>query len=105
MKHDYLGMDLYLTNKGKVNTTITKYIEGSIRDLIDKVTISEATHTLAHMFQVRPNTKHKILTMEQAHVFHRTIVKLVLISTRTRWYTDKSVELLTTRVKYFRADC
>jgi hypothetical protein len=97
--HDYLGMDLDYSEKGKVKVSMIKYVKKIIhgfREVIEKTSASPASD---HLFQVRDEAEAKLLPEEQADAFHTTVAQLLFLPARARRDIQTAVAFLTTRVK------
>ena len=51
--HDYLGMDLDYTTKGKVGISVIKYVDKILEGFSEELGASAATPAAEHLFQVR----------------------------------------------------
>jgi hypothetical protein len=97
-KHDYLGMELDYSQKGKVIIRMEKYIqqilEGAPEDLDGVVN----TPAAEHLFRIN-NQNPEFLNRANADRFHTTVAKLLFLSKRGRPDIQLPVSFLCTRVK------
>ena len=68
--HDYLGMDLDFSNKGKLYVSMIKYLRKIFTTFPGKITSTAATPAADHLFEVRDKTEQKLLPEDQARAFH-----------------------------------
>ena len=97
--HDYLGMNLDYSTRGKVRVTMFGYIK-EIVDLFQKHDNTEktaATPAADHLFKVDEFTDP--LPLELATVFHHFVAKCLFATKRARPDIATAVAFLTTRVK------
>eukprot|EP00970_Alexandrium_tamarense_P015266 scaffold4923_cov115-Alexandrium_tamarense.AAC.1 len=97
--HDYLGMDLDYSEKGKVKVSMIKYVKKIIDGFPDMIEKTSASPASDHLFQVRDEAEAKLLPEEQADAFHTTVAQLLFLSARARRDIQTAVAFLTTRVK------
>jgi hypothetical protein len=96
--HDYLGMTLDYSTKGKVIINMDKYVEELLNDVSDELGIGvAATPAAAYLYEV--NQEASKLEKEQADRFHTMTAKLLFLSKRARPDLQQAVGFLTTRVK------
>ena len=94
---NYLGMNLDLSTKGEVATTIPHHINKVINEFPGKLrNLTQASPNSPKLFEVRKEAK--VLDPENAKIFHRLVAQLLYISKRCTLDLDPSVPFLTTRV-------
>ena len=54
--HDYLGMDLDYTTKGKVGVSMIKYVDKILEGFLEELGSTAATPASEHLFQVWNNS-------------------------------------------------
>lgn len=99
--HDFLGIDLDYSSKGKVKVSQIKYLSGVLRDFnsFEKIGEPAATPAADHLFKVRDPEDARPLEQRRADVFHTTTAQLLFLSQRARRDIQTAVSFLTTRVK------
>ena len=97
--HDYLGMDLDYTTKGKVGVSMIKYVDKVLEGFSEELGASAATPAAEHLFQVRNDSEAEILSEMKAQEFHHITAQLLFLSARARHDIQVTVAYLTTRVK------
>jgi hypothetical protein len=97
--HDYLGMDLDYTTKGKVGVSMIKYVDKVLEGFSEELGASAATPAAEHLFQVRNDSEAEILSEMKAQEFHHITAQLLFLSARARRDIQVAVAFLTTRVK------
>jgi hypothetical protein len=97
--HNYLGMILDYSCKGKVMVNITEYIKPVILDFLEEITTIQATRAAVHLFEVWDTINSWPLQDEQARAFHHTLAQLLFLSTWARCDIQPAAAFLTTRVK------
>ena len=97
--HDYLGMTLDLSKKGKLEVSMIPYLIGVLRNFPEELGAATASPASEHLFQVRPDNERDVLPEEQAQAFHHTVAQLLFMSTRARRDIQTAVSFLTSRVK------
>ena len=97
--HDYLGMDLDYSQKGKLYVSMIKYLKKVFAAFPEKITSAAATPASDHLFTVRDESELKLLPEEQARAFHHSVAQLLFLSGRARPDIKTPVAFLTTRVK------
>eukprot|EP00957_Ditylum_brightwellii_P207069 15351344-Ditylum_brightwellii.AAC.1 len=95
--HEYLGMNLDFSKKGKVRVGMTAYVKEIIEDFPETIDGSTTTPAADHLFQV--NDSAKKLDEQQARQFHTSTAKLLFLCKRARQDIQTAVAFLTTRVK------
>jgi hypothetical protein len=95
--HDYLGMTLDYSEKGKVKVLMINYIKNMLAELPHDMRGEAATVTANHLFDV--DTEAVKLEEEVAQLFHHNVAKLLFLCKRARPDLQTAVAFLTTRVK------
>jgi hypothetical protein len=96
--HDYLGMTIDYSIKGKVMIKMDDYVDKVLeasRDDMNGVATSPAADHLFEVNQVDP----ALLDEEDGNYFHTMTAKLLFLSKRARPDIQQAVAFLTTRVK------
>ena len=76
-----------------------QYLKKVFTAFPEKITTAAATPASDHLFEVRDESKHKLLPEEQARAFHHLVAQLLFLSGRARPDIKTPVAFLTTRVK------
>ena len=97
-KHDYLGMDVDLTQDGKVIISMIKYIEDMLNELPKDMQGISRTPAANHLFNVN-NENPTYLDEERSKIFHHNVAKLLFLSKRARPDIQIAIAFLCTRVK------
>ena len=97
--HNYLGMDLDYTAKGKVGISMIKYVNKILEEFLEELGASAATPAAEHLLQVRNDSKAEFLSEDKAQEFHHITAQLLFLSARARRDIQVTVAFLTTRVK------
>ena len=97
--HDYLGMDLDYSEKGKVKISIVTFLKICFSDFPEVVIGGSPTPATERLFEVRPDDERKLLEEERAIAFHHSVAHLLFIAIRCRHDIQTAVAFLTTRVK------
>ena len=96
--HEYLGMKIDFSEKGKVKFSMPEYIDRMIEDTPDELLKGPASTPAAnHLFQVNPDAKK--LDTSSAIIFHHLIAQLLYLGKRTRPDVLTAVSFLCTRVQ------
>ena len=82
--HNYLGMDLDYTTKGKVGVSMIKYVDKILEVFLEELVAPAATTAAEHLFQVRNDSKAEFLSEEKAQEFHHITAQLLFLSARSR---------------------
>ncbi len=93
-RHDYLGMNLDLSQQGEVRIDMIPYIRNIIDAFPEKIVGVQSTPAGDRLFQIRPPSEAKYLPEEQAHAFQLLFLSHVHRDIQT------TVAFLTTRVKH-----
>ena len=96
--HDYLGMDLDYTTKGKVGVSMIKYVDKILEAFSEELGSPAATPAAGHLFQVRNDSEVEVVTEHKAQEFHHITAQLLFLSARARRDIQLAVAFLTTRV-------
>ena len=100
--HDYLGMHIDYSNKGKVSITMTQYIEDMLLDIPQSISGMATKPAANHLFKTNPNGDK--LSEEWAQFFHFNVAKLLFLCKRARPDIQTGVAFLSTRVQAPDAD-
>ena len=76
--HDYLGMTLYFSRKGKVTIGMNEYIQDLIRKLPSDMFGLALTPAANHLFQVH-DSDPEYLPEREAISFHHLVAKLLFL--------------------------
>mmetsp|Transcript_15002 Transcript_15002/g.21701 ORF Transcript_15002/g.21701 Transcript_15002/m.21701 type:complete len:147 (-) Transcript_15002:412-852(-) len=96
--HDYLGMTLDFTSKGKVKVSMKDYIESIIEDLRGEMIGRAVTPAAPHLFQVC-EVRRELLDKFDAERFHHYVAQLLFLSQHGRPDIWTALSFLSTRVK------
>jgi len=96
--HDYLGMMLDYTEKGKVKINMTKYIKEMIEDapMVIKENDKATTPATDKLFE---ESKGKSLNLKLCEGYHRTVAKGLFASKRARPDIQPTIAVMCTRVQ------
>jgi hypothetical protein len=95
--HDYLGMTIDYTVRGKAKITMIDYIQGMVNELPPDMAGESATPAASHLFQVNDDAEK--LDEDTAQFFHHNVARLLFLNKRARPDVQTSVAFLCTRVK------
>jgi hypothetical protein len=97
-KHDYLGMELDFTEKGKVKTGMTEYVESMLEVFPEKIKSTDTAVTPASdgLFDEGQGKK---LNEERADAYHTMVAKALFLCKRARRDIQPTIAMLCTRVK------
>jgi hypothetical protein len=95
--HEYLGMTIDYSVKGKVTIIMDPYIQGMLDDLPIDMAGEAATPAATHLFQVNEDAEK--LDEPTAQIFHHNVAKLLFLCKRARPDIQTAVAFLCTRVK------
>ena len=97
-KHDYLGMELDYSQKGKVKIGMTKYVEGMLEDFPEKIKSTDTAVTPASdgLFN---HGQGKMLNEDRADAYHTMVAKALFLCKRARPDIQPTIAVLCTRVK------
>jgi Reverse transcriptase (RNA-dependent DNA polymerase) len=94
--HEYLGMSIDFSKKGKVIFRMTDYIQNMLDELPNDFDGTAATPATSHLFKTRECAAK--LSMELSELFHSNVAKLLYLALRARPDILVAVAFLTTRV-------
>ena len=97
-KHDYLGMILDYTEKGKVKIDMIKYVADMIDDFPETLNKMDTVRTPAVESLFNAGQQKK-LDKNRAQSFHTTVAKGLFVSKRARPDIQPTIALLCSRVK------
>ncbi len=97
--HDYLGMKLDYTNKGKIIIDMKDYVKDMVESFPyqDKLKREFNTPAAPHLFDVRDDVEK--LSEKKAQVFHTTVAKGLFLSKQARPDIQTTIAFLCTQVK------
>jgi hypothetical protein len=78
--HEYLGMTMDFSWKGKVIFRMTDYIENMLDELPDDFDGTAATPATSHLFKTRASAVK--LSTEQSELLHSSVAKLLYLAQR-----------------------
>ena len=96
-KHDYLGILLDYTVKGKVKIDMREYIKSILEDLPSAFDGEAVTPAASYLFNVDDACKK--LNQADSERFHHIVAQLLFLCKRARPDIQTAVAFLTTRVK------
>ena len=94
--HDYLGMTIDYSIKGKVKFTMIDYIKNMLEELPVDMDGTVTTPASSHLFEVNEDAEK--LSAKMGEVFHHNTAKLLFLCKRARPDIQPSVAFLCTRV-------
>ena len=99
--NDFLGVDWGYSKKRVVKVSMIKYISNVIKEFPETIIGSAPLLAADHLFQVQDedDPKYRLLSEEQAIVFHHTIAQLLFVSNLARRDIQTAVAFITIRVK------
>jgi hypothetical protein len=100
--HDYLGMTLDYSDKGKVKIKMLDYVEKMLADLPVKMDGEAPTPAANHLFTVDDDQTK--VDKEKAQFFHTYVAKTLFLCKRARPDLQIAVAFLCTRVKSCNED-
>jgi hypothetical protein len=95
--HDYLGLTIDYSNKGKVVFTMYDYLEDIIGEMPDDMNETAPTPASDNLFDVDDGSP--LLNEKESDFFHRTTARLLFAAKRARPDLQVAVAYLCTRVK------
>jgi hypothetical protein len=99
-KHNYLGMDLDYSERGKLKMSMINYINNVLKEFPEHLGASTATSPAAeHLFKVRDESEAQLIPEEQAQDFHQVVAQLLFLSSRAQRDIQTAVAFLCMRVK------
>jgi hypothetical protein len=100
--HDYLGMTLDYTEKGKVKIKMLDYVMKMFADLPAEMDGEAATPAANHLFDVDEDSPR--VSKEKAQFFHTYVAKALFLCKRARPDLQTAVAFLCTGVKSCKED-
>jgi hypothetical protein len=97
--HDYLGMDVDYSEKGKVKISMINYISNVLKEFPEHLGATATSPVADHLFKVRDESEAELLPKEQAQDFHHVVAQLLFLSSRARCDIHTAVIFLCTRMK------
>ena len=94
-KHDYLGMILDYSEKGKLKVEMKYYIENMIKDFPYELKSKTKTPWNDKLFKVNNTTKK--LDEKRKSIFHTFVMKLMFLCKRARPNVEPGISFLSTR--------
>ena len=82
--HDYLGMDLDYSEKGKVKISMVNFLKKCVSDFPEVITGGAPTPATDRLFDVRPKHEQRLLEEEHAIAFHHSVAQLLFAAIRFR---------------------
>jgi hypothetical protein len=95
--HDYLGLTIDYSEKGKVKFTMYDFLEDILGEMPDDMKGTAPTPANDHLFDVEDDSP--ALNEKEADFFHRTTARLLFAAKRARPDLQVAVAYLCTRVK------
>ena len=95
--HDYLGITIDYSEKGKVKFTMYDYLEDILNDMPADMNGTSPTPASDNLFDADDTSP--LLSEKEAEFFHRTTARLLFAAKRARPDLQVSVAYLCTRVK------
>jgi hypothetical protein len=96
--HDYLGMTIDLSVKGKVMITMIDFIEKMLEEIPEDMDGEKQSPARDHLFQVNEDEDIKLEEVKRM-IVHRNTAKLLFLSQRARPDVQTATSFLCTRVK------
>ena len=96
--HNYLGMKIDFSNKGKVKIDMTEYTEKLLKEFREHYKLDGSAETPAGT-DLFANKGGEILSNEMREVFHTFVAKGLFMSKRLRPDIQPTIAVLATRVK------
>ena len=97
--HDYLGMNLDFSDKGKLKISMVPFLKKIIEDFPERITGSAATPATDRLFDVRDDSERILLDEERARAFHHAVAQYLFATIRYRRDVATTVAFLCTRVR------
>ena len=98
-KHNYLGVDMEFNEDGTLDASMILYLKGVVAEFPELIKGRAVTPAMERLFTVQEEKETRPLKEERALEFHRTVVQLLFMATRTRCNIQTTVVFLTTQVK------
>jgi hypothetical protein len=83
-KHDYLGMDLDYSEKGKVKISMINYINNVSKEFPEHLGATATSPAADHLFKVHDESEAQLLPEEHAQDPHHVVAQLLNLSARAR---------------------
>jgi hypothetical protein len=97
--HNYLGMIIDYSEKGKVSINMIEYIKNIIADFPEEIASIKTSPAQDHLFTVQDPSKAQLLPEEQAMACHHATAQLLFLSARARRDIQPVIAFLTTQVQ------
>ena len=97
--HDYLGMTLEYSEKGKLQFSIIPYLINLLKEIPEELGSLAATPAPDNMFKVRPEGEARFLSWYQAQIIHHNVEQLMFLSARLPRGIQTALAFLTTKTK------
>ena len=97
--HNYLGMDMDWSKKGKISFSMIKYLYKVLEDFIEDIRNLSVTPAVDYLFKIREDTEQMKIPEELAIIFYTTVAQLLFVSQRARRDIQTPVSFLIKRVK------
>ena len=97
LTHDYLGMTIDYSDKGKVKIDMKDYIENILKEMPADMAGVAPTPAANHLFDV--NDDGEKLNDEQKEFFHHVVAQLLFLCKRARPDIQTAIAFLCTRVQ------
>ena len=97
LTHDYLGMTIDYSDKGKVKIDMKDYIENILKEMPDDMAGVAPTPAANHLFDV--NTDAPKLNEAKKEFFHHVVAQLLFLCKRARPDIQTAIAFLCTRVQ------
>jgi hypothetical protein len=98
MLHDYLGMTIDFSVKGKVMITMMDFIEKILEEIPEDMKGEKQSLAQDHLFKVNEEDGTKLEEDKRA-IVHRNTAELLFLSQRARLDVQTATSFLCTRVK------
>jgi len=95
--HEYLGMVLDFTKRGKVRIDMRKFVEKMIEGMPEEMIGKATTPAASYLFAV--NNECEKLLEEMSSIFHRLTAQGLFLCVRGRPDIETAIAFLTTRVR------
>jgi hypothetical protein len=95
--HEYLGMTIDYSKKGKVKITMIPYIKSMLDELPPDLASKAATPAASHLFQLNEDAEK--LDKYTAQLFHHNVAKLLFLCKRACPDMQTAIAFLCTQVK------
>jgi hypothetical protein len=99
MIHDYLGMEIDFSEKGKVKIGMTKYIESMLEVFPKKIKSTDTAVTPASDGLFNKGQGKRLNEEQRADAYHTMVAKALFLCKRARPDIQPTIAVLCTRVK------